>query len=107
MTFTIEYEEEDGRWLAEVLELPGAMADGQTAPEAVANAKALALRVPAALLRIGWRIKRESGSHKVLSRAGWADVVFPFHDKDEIGPRMPARIAKHTPASRGMTCEGS
>ena len=56
-----------------------------------------AKRVLAALLRIGWSIKRESGtSHKVLSRSGWTDVVFAFHDKDEIGPKMLARIAKST-----------
>jgi predicted RNA binding protein YcfA (HicA-like mRNA interferase family) len=52
--------------------------------------------VLAALLRIGWGIKRESGSHKTLSRPGWPDVVFAFHDKDEIGPKMLARIAKNT-----------
>ena len=52
--------------------------------------------VLAALLRIGWALKRQSGSHKVLARPGWADVVFAFHDGDEIGPRMLARIAKHT-----------
>ena len=51
----------------------------------------------AALLRIGWTIKREAGgSHRILSRPGWADFVFAFHDKDEIGPRMLARIAKRT-----------
>ena len=51
----------------------------------------------AALQRIGWSIKRQSGgSHKVLQRAGWSDVVFAFHDNEEIGPRMLARIAKHT-----------
>ena len=56
-----------------------------------------ASRVLAALLSIGWSIKRESGgSHKVLCRPGWADVVFAFHDRDEIGPRMLARIAKRT-----------
>jgi len=55
-----------------------------------------AQRVLAALQRIGWTIKRESGSHKVLARAGWPDVVFAFHDKEEIGPRMLARIAKVT-----------
>ncbi|MDQ1613286.1 MAG: hypothetical protein QOG00_3217 [Pyrinomonadaceae bacterium] len=56
-----------------------------------------ARQVLAALLRIGWRVKRESGgSHRVLSRAGWADVVFSFHDKEEIGSRMLARIAKRT-----------
>ena len=49
-----------------------------------------------ALLQIGWRIKRQSGSHKTLAREGWPDVVFAFHDGDEIGPRMLARIAKHT-----------
>ncbi|OLE55269.1 MAG: hypothetical protein AUG51_04105 [Acidobacteria bacterium 13_1_20CM_3_53_8] len=57
---------------------------------------AKAKRVLAALLRIGWSIKRESSSHKILSRAGWADVVFAFHDKEEIGPKMLARIAKNT-----------
>ncbi len=55
-----------------------------------------ARRVLAALLRIGWSIKRQTGSHRVLSRAGWPDVVFAFHDAEEIGPRMLARIAKHT-----------
>ena len=57
---------------------------------------AKAKRVLAALLRIGWVIKRESSSHKILSRPGWPDVVFAFHDKDEIGPKMLARIAKNT-----------
>ena len=57
---------------------------------------AKAKRVLAALLRIGWQIKRQSGSHKTLSRSGWNDVVFAFHDNDEIGPKMLARLAKHT-----------
>jgi predicted RNA binding protein YcfA (HicA-like mRNA interferase family) len=52
--------------------------------------------VLAALTRIGWVVKRETGSHKVLSRPGWPDTVFAFHDREEIGPRMLARIAKHT-----------
>jgi predicted RNA binding protein YcfA (HicA-like mRNA interferase family) len=55
-----------------------------------------AKRLLAALLRIGWTIKRESGSHRTLSREGWPDYVFAFHDSDEIGPRMVARVAKHT-----------
>jgi predicted RNA binding protein YcfA (HicA-like mRNA interferase family) len=55
-----------------------------------------AKRVLAALLRIGWTIKRQTGSHRTLSRHGWADVVFAFHDKEEIGPRMLARIGKAT-----------
>lgn len=55
-----------------------------------------ASKVLAALLRIGWSIKRQSGSHKTLERSDWPDYVFAFHDRDEIGPRMLARIAKHT-----------
>jgi len=58
--------------------------------------------VLSALLRIGWEIKRQKGtSHRVLSRKGWPNFVFAFHDKEEIGPRMLARIAKHT----GLTPE--
>ena len=46
MTFTVEFErEDDGRWLAEVLELPGVLAYGRTSDEAIAKAQALALRV--------------------------------------------------------------
>jgi predicted RNA binding protein YcfA (HicA-like mRNA interferase family) len=55
-----------------------------------------ARRVLAALLKIGWNLKRQTGSHRTLSRAGRPDFVFAFHDGDEIGPRMLARIAKHT-----------
>jgi predicted RNA binding protein YcfA (HicA-like mRNA interferase family) len=45
---------------------------------------------------MSWALKRQSGSHKTLSRAGWPDFVFAFHDREEIGPRMLSRIAKHT-----------
>ncbi len=55
-----------------------------------------ARRVLAALQRIGWVVKRETGSHKTLARTGWPDVVFALHDGDEVGPRMLARIAKRT-----------
>ncbi len=55
-----------------------------------------ARRVLAALLRIGWSIKRQSGSHRTLEREDWLDFVFAFHDDQEIGPRMLARIAKRT-----------
>ena len=58
-------------------------------------------RVLSALLRIGWQIKRSTGSHNVLQRTGWPDVVFVFHDHDEIGPRMLARLSKVT----GLTPE--
>jgi predicted RNA binding protein YcfA (HicA-like mRNA interferase family) len=56
-----------------------------------------ARRVLAALLRIGWRLKRQGGgSHRVLARPDWPDFVFAFHDDVEIGPRMLARIARRT-----------
>lgn len=46
MDFTIEYEQEtDGRWLAEVPELPGVMAYGASSDDAMRKAEALALRV--------------------------------------------------------------
>jgi predicted RNase H-like HicB family nuclease/predicted RNA binding protein YcfA (HicA-like mRNA interferase family) len=49
----------------------------------------------AELLRIGWRVKRESGgSHKVLARNGWPNQVFAFHDNDKIGPAAWSRIIK-------------
>ena len=54
MTFTVDYEqEEDGRWIAEVLELPGVMVYGHTKEEALAKAQALALRVLAERLDHG------------------------------------------------------
>jgi predicted RNA binding protein YcfA (HicA-like mRNA interferase family) len=55
-----------------------------------------AREVLAALLRIGWTVKRQTSSHRTLTRPGWPDYVFAFHDSDEIGPRMLARIAKAT-----------
>ena len=54
MTFTVEYErEEDGRWLAEILELPGVLAYGGSSDEAIAKAQALALRTVADRLEHG------------------------------------------------------
>jgi len=55
-----------------------------------------ARRVLSALNRIGWTVKRQSGSHRVLQRQGWPNFVFAFHDREEIGPKMLARIARHT-----------
>jgi predicted RNA binding protein YcfA (HicA-like mRNA interferase family) len=55
-----------------------------------------ARRLLAVLVRLGWSVKRQTGSHKVLSRPGWPDVIFAFHDNEEIGPRMLARMAKVT-----------
>jgi len=53
-------------------------------------------RVIDALKRIGWRVKRQTGSHITLERDGWPDFVFAFHDSVELGPRMLERIAKHS-----------
>ena len=55
-----------------------------------------AKRVLASLLRIGWKVKRQKGSHKVLERRGWNNFVFAFHEREEIGPRVLSRIAKST-----------
>jgi len=41
-----------------------------------------AKRALAALERLGWKEKRPSGSHRTLSRPGWPDVVFAFHDNE-------------------------
>ena len=57
---------------------------------------AKAKRVFAALLQIGWVVKRSSGSHFTLSRAGWPDYTWAFHDNVEIGPKMMSRIARNT-----------
>ena len=55
-----------------------------------------ASRVLAALLKIGWTVKRQAGSHRTLSREGWPNYTFAFHDAEELGPRMLARVAKKT-----------
>ena len=52
-----------------------------------------AKRVLASLLRLGWQIKRQTGSHRTLAPVGWSDA---FHEGEEIGPKMLARLAKHT-----------
>jgi predicted RNA binding protein YcfA (HicA-like mRNA interferase family) len=40
--------------------------------------------------------RAQRGSHRTLSRSGWPDYVFAFHEDEELGPRMLARMAKHT-----------
>ena len=55
-TFSIEIEQEvDGRWIADVVEIPGAMAYGPTQEHAIAKAQAIALRVLAERLEHGER----------------------------------------------------
>jgi len=53
-------------------------------------------RLLASLMKIGWSVKRQTGSHKTLEKFGYPDYVFAFHDSIEIGPKMLARVAKHT-----------
>jgi predicted RNase H-like HicB family nuclease len=54
MKFHIEHElEADGRWLAEVPEIPGALAYGATADEAMGRAESLALRALAERIETG------------------------------------------------------
>ena len=59
----------------------------------------------AALLTVGWQLKRQSGSHRTLSRAGYPDYVFAFHDSDEVGPKMLANREAHR-AHPGQTVMG-
>jgi len=55
-----------------------------------------ARKVLAALKRIGWKSDRQVGSHVMLVREGWPEYTWSFHEGDEIGPKMLARIAKRT-----------
>ncbi len=50
----------------------------------------------AALLRIGWSVAWQSGSHVRLKRHGWDNYTLAFHVGDEVGPRLLAQIAKKT-----------
>ena len=55
-----------------------------------------ARKVLSALEKIGWQVKRQTGSHKILEREGWDNYVFAFRDSDEIESKMLARIVKKT-----------
>ena len=55
-----------------------------------------ARQVLAALQRTGWRTTRQRRSHRVLVKEGQPNFVFAFHDSEEIGPKMLARIARRT-----------
>jgi predicted RNA binding protein YcfA (HicA-like mRNA interferase family) len=49
------------------------------------------------LLRIGWRIKRQSGtSHRILERPGWPDILFAYHARVSLGPTAMKVLAKKT-----------
>lgn len=45
---------------------------------------------------LGWTVVRQRGSHRIMSREGWPDITFAFHDSDEIGPKMLSKISKNT-----------
>ncbi len=62
------YREKDGRWLADIPELPGATAYGRTRQKAMRAAEDLALRLIA-----------DRGS-------GWPDVLFACHERVTLGP---------------------
>ncbi|MCS6903423.1 MAG: type II toxin-antitoxin system HicB family antitoxin [Candidatus Bipolaricaulota bacterium] len=68
MNLTIEVErEEDGRWIAEVPDLPGVLAYGQTREEAIARVQALSLRVLADRLENGEPVPEMSGVFSVAA----------------------------------------
>lgn len=50
----------------------------------------------AALLRIGWTVAWQNGSHRRLRRDGWANYTFAFNDSDEVGGGLLSQIAKKT-----------
>jgi predicted RNA binding protein YcfA (HicA-like mRNA interferase family) len=55
----------------------------------------------AALVRIGWKVAWQKGSHRRLKRSGWPNYTLAFHDNEEVGPALLAQIAKKT----GLTAE--
>ena len=57
----------------------------------------------AALQRFGWRYDRTVGSHKIMNREGWADYPFWFHDSDELGPAILAKLAKRRAFNPGTS----
>jgi predicted RNA binding protein YcfA (HicA-like mRNA interferase family) len=57
---------------------------------------AKARRVFAALKRIGWRHDLMVGSHKIMKKDGWPDYPFSFHDSEELGLAILAKLSKKT-----------
>lgn len=55
-----------------------------------------AKRVYAALLRMGWTLEKQVGSHRELRRDGWSNFTFCFHDSEEVGPAALSKIGKDT-----------
>ena len=91
MNFTIEHErEDDGRWLAEVPEIPGALAYGATANEAMAKAEALALRV------LAERLEHDEFGPQSIS------IAAPLVRARGLRPR-PAVFSPHSSALAGRS----
>ncbi|MBL8212262.1 MAG: type II toxin-antitoxin system HicA family toxin [Bryobacterales bacterium] len=66
-------------------------------PEGQAWPSTKAKRALAALLRIGWRVKRQGGtSHRILERTGWPDLLFAYHDRVTLGPTAMKVLAAKT-----------
>ena len=85
MNLTVETEQEaDGRWIAEIPQIPGAMAYGADRQEAISQVKALALRILAE--REDWH---------VLSKAGLARA----YSDDQ--PDYPTNLVRERAARRG------
>src|SRR5438552_17760285 len=98
MQMTIQLEqEEDGRWIAEVPELPGTLAYGKTREEAVRRVQALAFRVIADRLEQGEPLPPMADVFKVVvpvKPAGTLEQLLAqvteqnLHDEQEIGPAV-------------------
>ena len=48
------------------------------------------------MLRLGWTLKKQVGSHRKPQRRGWSNFTFCFHDGEEIGPAALAKMGKDT-----------
>jgi predicted RNA binding protein YcfA (HicA-like mRNA interferase family) len=63
-----------------------------------------AKRLLAALIAIGWTEKRRSGSHRILEREGWANVVFAFHDRRSRKPQSSPDNQAQARSRLALTC---
>ena len=59
-----------------------------------------ARRLLAALLRAGWVVTRQKGSHRTLVKEGAGTLLFAFHDGEEVRPLLVAKVARHAGLKR-------
>ena len=84
MQFKIEVEQEvDGRWIAEVMDIPGVLVYGEDKAHAVAKAKALALRVLA-----DWVEDDQPYDDPAAKRNPWLDTAGLFADDATLEPML-------------------